>query len=153
MPRRVQQKDRNGKDLIEVEEIKKRQQEYTELHKEGLNDLDNHNAVLTNPEPDILECEVKWALGNITMNKVRGGDGIPAKLFQMLEDDDVKVLHSICQKTWKAQQCLYDWQRSVFIPISKKASAKECSKYCTIVLISHASKVMLKTLQAGFSNT
>ena len=82
------------------------------------------------------------------MNKVRGGDGIPAKLFQMLEDDDVKVLHSICQKTWKAQQCLYDWQRSVFIPISKKASAKECSKYCTIVFISHASKVMLKILKA-----
>ena len=82
------------------------------------------------------------------MNKVRGGDGIPAKLFQMLEDDAVKVLHSICQKTWKAQQWLYDWQRSVFIQISKKASAKECSKYCTIVFISHASKVMLKILQA-----
>ena len=104
MPRGVQQKDRNGKDLIEAEEIKKRWQEYTELHKKGLNDLDNHNAVLTSPEPDILECEVKWALGSITMNKASGGDGIPAMLFQMLEDDAVKVLHSICQKIWKAQQ-------------------------------------------------
>ena len=104
MPRGVQQKDRNGKDLIEAEEIKKRWQEYTEVHKKGLNDLDNHNAVLTSPEPDILECEVKWALGSITMNKASGGDGIPAMLFQMLEDDAVKVLHSICQKIWKAQQ-------------------------------------------------
>ena len=104
MPRGVQQKDRNVKDLIEAEEIKKRWQEYTELHKKGLNDLDNHNAVLTSPEPDILECEVKWALGSITMNKASGGDGIPAMLFQMLEDDAVKVLHSICQKIWKAQQ-------------------------------------------------
>ena len=104
MPRWVQQKDRNGKDLIEAEEIKKSWQEYTELHKTGLNDLHNHNAVLTNPESDILECEVKWALGSITMNKASGGDGIPAKRFQVLEDDAVKVLHSVCQQIWKAQQ-------------------------------------------------
>ena len=95
MPRGVQQKDRNGKDLIEAEEIKKRWQEYTELHKKGLNDLDNHNAVLTSPEPDILECEVKWALGSTTTNQASGGDGIPAELFRFLKDDAVKVLHSV----------------------------------------------------------
>ena len=99
-------------------------------------------------EPDILECEVKWALGNITMNKASGGDGIPAELFQILKDDVVKVLYSICQKIWKTQQWPQDWKRSVFTPIPKKGSAKECSNYCTTAFISWASKVMLKILQA-----
>ena len=128
-------KDRNVKNLTEAEKIKKRQQEYAEqLHKKGLNDLDNHDAVVTNLEPDILECEVKWALGSITMNKASGGDGIPAELFQIL-NDGVKVLHTICQQIWKTQQWPQDWKRSVFIPISKKCNAKECSNYHTIVLI------------------
>ena len=100
-------------------------------------------------EPDILECEVKWALGSITTNKASGGDGIPVQLFQILKADAVKVLHSICQQIWKTQQCPQDWKGSVFIPIPKKGNAKECSNnYCTIALISHASKVMLKILQA-----
>ena len=99
-------------------------------------------------EPDILECEVKWALGSITTNKARGGDGIPVELFQILKDDAVKVLHSICQKIWKTQQWPRDWKRLVFIPVPKKGNAKECSNYCTIALISHTSKVMLKILQA-----
>ena len=100
------------------------------------------------PNPDILECEVKWALGSITTNKASGGDGIPVELFQILEDDAVKVLHSICQQIWKTQQWLQDWKRSVFIPVPEKGNAKECSKYLTVVVISHASKVMLKILQA-----
>ena len=108
--------------------------------------------VITHPEPDILECEVKWALGSITMNKASGGDGIPVELFQILKDDAVKVLHSIFQQIWKTQQWPQDWKRTVFIPIPKKGNAKECSNYHTISLISHGSKVMLKILQAGFSN-
>ena len=104
--------------------------------------------MITHLEPDILEYEVKWALGNITTNKASGGDGIPVELFQILKDDAVKVLHSMCQQIWKTQQCPQDWKRSVFIPIPKKGNAKECSHYCTIALISHASKVMLKILQA-----
>ena len=141
--------DRNGKDLTEAEEIKKRWQEYTEkLYKKGLNDLDNHDGVVTLLEPDILECKVKWALGSITMNKASGGDEIPVELFQILKDDAVKVLHPICQQIWKIQQWPQDWKRSVFIPILNKGNDKECSNYCAIVLISHASKVMLKTLQA-----
>ena len=112
-----------------------------------LHDPDNHNGVITHLEPDILECEVKWAL-SITMNKASGGDGIPVELFQILKDDAVKVLYSICQQIWKTQQWLQDWKRSVFIPIPKKGNAKECSNYCTIALISHASKVMLEILQA-----
>ena len=104
--------------------------------------------MITHLEPDILECEVKWALGSITTNKATGGDGIPAKLFQSLKDDSLKVLHSICQKIWKTQQWPQDWKRLVFIPISKKDNAKECSNYHTIALISHASKVMLKIVQA-----
>ena len=104
--------------------------------------------MITHLEPDILECEVKWALGSITTNKANGGDGIPVELFQILKDDAVKVLHSICQQIWKTQQWLQDWKRSVFIPIPKKDKAKECSNYCTIALISLASKVMLKILQA-----
>ena len=99
-------------------------------------------------EPDILECEIKWALGNITRNKASGGDGIPAKLFQILKDEAVKVLHLICQQIWKTQQWPQDWKRSVFIPIPKKGNAKECSSYCRTALISHASKVMFKILQA-----
>ena len=104
--------------------------------------------VITRLEPDILECEIKWTLGSITTSKASGGDGIPVELFQILKDDAVKVLHSICQQIWKTQQWPQDWKMSVFILIPKKGNAKECSKYCTIALISHASKVMLKILQA-----
>ena len=103
--------------------------------------------MITHLEPDILECEVKWALGSITTNKARGGDGIPVELFQILEDDAVKVLHSICQQSWKTQQWPQDWKRSVFIPIPKKDNPKECSNYCTVALISQASQEMLKILQ------
>ena len=116
--------------------------------KKDLHDPDNHDGVITNPEPDILECEVKWALESITTNKASGGDGIPVELFQVLRDDAVKVLHSICQQIWKTQQWPQDWKRSVFIPILKKGNAKEFSNYHTIALISQASKVMLKILQA-----
>ena len=120
--------------------VKKRWQEYTEeLDKKDLHDTDNHDGVITDLEPDILECEVKWGLGSITMNKASGGDGIPVKLFQILKDDAVKVLHSICQQIWKTLQWPQDWKRSVFIPIPKKGNAKECSNYCTIALISHSS--------------
>ena len=104
--------------------------------------------MITHLEPDILECEVKWALESITTNKASGGDGIPVELFQILKDDAVKVLHSICQQIWKTQQWPQDWKSSVFIPIPKKGDAKECSNYRTIALISHASKVMLQILQA-----
>ena len=104
--------------------------------------------MITNLEPDILECEVKWALESITMNKASGGDGIPVELFQILKDNAMKVLHSICQPIWKTQQWPQDWKRSVFIPIPKKGNAKECSNYHTIILISYSSKVMLKILQA-----
>ena len=142
-------KDRNGMDLTEAEDIKKRWQEYTEeLYKKNLHDPDNHDGVITSLEPDILECKVKWALGSITMNKASGGDGIPVELFQILKDDAVKVLHSICQQIWETQQWSQDWKRLVFIPIPKKGNAKECSNYHTTGLISHASKVMLKILQA-----
>ena len=113
-----------------------------------LHDPDNHDDVITNLEPDILECEVKWALESITMSKASGGDGIPVELFQILKDDAVKVLHLICQQIWKTQQWPQDWKRSVFIPIPKKGNAKECSNYRTIALISYASKVTLKILQA-----
>ena len=117
-------------------------------YKKDLHDPDNHDGVITHLEPDILECEVKWALGSITMNKASGSDGIPVELFQILKDDAVKVLHSICQQVWKTQQWPQDWKRSIFIPIPKKGNAKECSNYCTIALISHASKIMFKILQA-----
>ena len=142
-------KDRNGMDLTEAEDIKKRWQEYTEeLYKKDLHDPDNQDGVVTHLEPDNLECKVKWALGRITMNKVIGGDGIPVELFQILKDDAVKVLYSICQQIWKTQQWSQDWKRPVFIPIPKKVNAKECSNYHTIAFISHASKVMIKILQA-----
>ena len=119
-------KDRNGRDLTEAEDIKKRWQEYTEeLYKKDLHDLDNHDGVITHLEPDILECEVKWALGSITKNKASGGDGIPVELFQILKDDAVKVLHSICQQILKTQQWPQDWKRSVFIRITKE---KQCQR-------------------------
>ena len=118
-------KDRNGMDLTETEDIKKRWQEYTELYKKDLHDPDNHDSVIIHLEPDILEYKVKWTLGSITMNKASGGDGIPVELFQILKDDAVKVLHSICQQIWKTQQWPQDWKRSVFIPIPKKGHAKE----------------------------
>ena len=121
-------KGRNGMELTEAEHIKKMWQEYTEeLYKKDLHDPDNHDAVITHLEPDILECEVKWALGSITMNKASGGDGIPIELFQILKDDAVKVLPSILQQIWKTQQCPQDWKGSVFIPIPKKGNAQECS--------------------------
>ena len=129
--------------------IKKRWQGYTEkVYKKDLHDPDNHNCVITHLEPDILECEVKWALESITTNKASGGDGIAVELFQILKDDAVKVLHSLCQQNWKTQQWPQDWKRSVFIQIPKKGNVKVCSNYRTIALISHASKVMLKILQA-----
>ena len=126
-------KDRNGMDLTEAENIKKRWQEYTEeLYKKDLHDPDNHDGVITHLQPDILEREVKWVLESITMNKASGGDGIPVWLFQILKDDAVKVLHSICQQIWNPQQWPQDWKTSVFILIPKKDNTKECSNYCTI---------------------
>ena len=130
--------------LTEAEDIK-RWQEYTELYKKDLHNPDKHEGVITHThlETDILACEVKLALVSITTNKARGGDGIPVELFQILKDDAVKVLHSICQQIWQTQQWPQDWKRSIFIPIPKKGNAKECSNYRTVALISHASKVML----------
>jgi len=140
-------KDRNSMELTEAEDIKKRWQEYTEeLYKKDLHDPDNHNGVITHLEPDILQCKVKWALGSITTNKASGGDGILDDLFQILTDDAVKGLLSICQQIWKTQQWPQDWKRPVFIPIPKKGEAKQCSNYHTVALISYASKVMLKIL-------
>ena len=142
-------KDRNGKDLTEAEDIKKRWQQYTEeLYKKGLNNPDNKDSMVTHLEPDILECKVNWALGIIVINKTSGSDWIPAELFQILKDEAVKVLRSICQQIWKTQQWSQDWKRSVFIPIPKKGNAKGCSNYHTIALISHTSKIMLKILWA-----
>ena len=142
-------KDRNGMDLTEAEYIKKRWQEYTEeLYKKDLHDQDNHDGMITHLEPDILECEVKWALGSITINKASGGDGIPVELFQILKDDAVKVLALSMPANLETQQWPQNQKRSVFIPIPKKGNDKGCSNYCTIALISHASKVMLKFLQA-----
>ena len=141
-------KDRNGMDLIEAEDINKRWQEYTEeLYKKDLHGSDNHDGVITHLEPDILECEVKWTLGSNTTNKASGGDGTPVELFQILKDDAVKGLHSVCQQIWKTQQWPRYWKTSGFIPIPKKGNAKECSNYRTVALISHARKVMLKILQ------
>ena len=142
-------KDRNVKNV--TEDIKKRWQEYIEeLYKKGLNELDNYDGVATHLEPDTLECKVKWALGSITTNKTSGGDEIPVELFQILKDDAVKLLQSICQQIWKTQQWPQDWERSDFSPLPKKGNAKECSNYSTTMFISHASKVMLKILQARF---
>ena len=136
-------KDRNGMDLTEAKDIKKTWQEYTEqLYKKDLHDPDNHDIVNTptHLEPDILECEVKWALGSMTTNKASGGDGIPVELFQILKDDAEKVLHSICQQIWKTQEWLQDWERSVFIPIPKKGNTKECSNYDKL----HSSHMLVK---------
>ena len=143
-------KDRNGMDRTEAEDIKKRWQEDTEDYSKQSHDPDNHDGVIihTHLEPDILESEVKYALGGITTNKASGGDGIPDELFQVLKDDAVNVLHLIRQQIWKTQQWPQNWKRSVFIPIPKKGNAKESSNYHTIALISHASKVMIKILQA-----
>ena len=116
--------------------------------KKDVHNPDNHDGVITHLEPDILECEVRWALGSITTNKASGGDGIPGERLQILRDDALKVSHSICQQIWKTQQWPQDWKRSIFIPIPKKGNAKECSDYGTTALISHASKVMFKILQA-----
>ena len=141
-------KDRNCMDLKDAEDIMKRWQEYTEeLYKKDLNDPDNHDGVITHLEPNILECEVKRTLRSITMNRASGGDETPAELFQILIDNNIKVLNSICQQIWKTQQWPQDWKRSVFILIPKKGNAKECSDYHTSVLISHASRIMLKILQ------
>ena len=136
-------------DLTEAKDTKKRCQEYTEeLYKKDLHNPDNHDGVITHLEPDILQCKVKWALESITMNKASGGDGIPVELFQIMKDDPVKFLHSICQQIWKTQQWPQDCKRSVFIAIPKKGNLKETSNYHTIALISDASEIMLKILQA-----
>ena len=143
-------KDRNGMGLTEAEDIKKRWQQYMEeLYKKDLKGPDIPDGVIIQLEPDILVCEVTWALGSITKNKASRGDGIPAELFLTLKDDAVKVLHSICQQIWKTQQWPQDRKRSDFIPIPRKGNPKECSNYLTIALISHTSKVMLKILQAS----
>ena len=142
-------KDRNGMDLTEAEDIKKRWQEYTEeLYKNYLHDPDNHNGVITDLEPDTLDYEVKWTLGSISTNKAGGGDGIPVDLFQILRDDVIKMLHSICQQILKTQQWPQDWKRSAFIALPKKSNAKECSNYQTIEFISNDFKIMFKILQA-----
>ena len=146
--------DRNGMELTEAEDTKQRWQEYTEeLYKKDLHNPDNHDGVITHLEPDILECEVKWALGSITMNKASGGDGIPLELFQILKDDAVKVLHSICQQIWKTQQWPQDWKRSVFFPIPKKGNAKECSNYCAIAPSHILAKYCSKFSRPGFNKT
>ena len=142
-------------DLTEAEDGKNKNKNseqvariHKELYKKELQDQDNHDGMITDLEPDILECEVKWALEITTTNKASGGDGISVELFQILKGDAVKVLHSIRLQIWKTQQWLQDWKTSVFIPIPKKGNSKECSNYGTIAFISHASKVMLKILQA-----
>jgi len=139
-------------DLTEAENIKKWQENTEELYKISLNDPDNHVGVVTHLQLNILQCEVKWTLGSITTNKGSVGDGIPVELFQILKDDAVKVLHLICQQIWKIQQWPQAWKKSSFIQIPKKGNAKECLNYCTIALISYASKNMLKTLKLGFSS-
>ena len=133
-------KDRNGMDLTEAEDIKKRWQEYTELYKNDLHDLDNNDGMITHLEPDILECEVKWALESITTNKASEGDGIPVELFQILKDDAVKVLHSICQQIWKTQQWPQNRKTSVFIPIPKKGNAKNAQTTARL----HSSHMLVK---------
>ena len=137
-------------DLTEAEDIKKRWQEYTEeLYKKDLHIQDNHYCVITHLEPNILECEVKWALVSITMNKASGGDGIPVELFHILKDDAVKVLHSVCQQIWKTQQWPQDWKTLVFIPLPKNSNTQECSNYRTVALISHASNAQNSPSQAS----
>ena len=148
-------KDRNGMDLTETEDIKKRWKEYTEeLYKKDLHDPDNHDGVITNLEPDILQYKVKWALGRITMNKARGGDGIPVELFQSLKDDAVKVLHSICQQIWKTQQWPHDRKRSVFIPTPNlKASPKNVQITVQLHSFHKHARLCSKSFKLGFSST
>ena len=136
-------------DLREAEDIKRWQQYTEELYKKDLHNPDDHDGVITHLEPDILEYEVTWALGTITTNKASGGDGIPVELFQILKDDAVKVLSSICRQIRKTQQWPQDWKRSVFSPIPKKGNAKECSNYRTIALISHASNAQNSLSQSS----
>ena len=139
---------------MEAEENKKRRQEYTdELYKNGLNDWDNHDGVVTHLEPDILENEAKWALGSTTTKKVSGGDGILGELFKFLKDDAVKVLHSICQQIWKTQQWPQDWKRSVSIPIPQKGNAKECSNYHTLHSFPMIVRLCSKSFKLGFIST
>ena len=145
-------KDRNGRNLTEAEDIKKRWQEYTELHKKDLHGSDNHDGVITHLEPDILECEVKWALGNIITNKASGGDGIPVELFQILKDDAVKVPHSICQQIWKTQQWPHNWKRSVFIPIAKKGNAKDVQTATQLHSSPMLAKYCVKFSKPGFNS-
>ena len=141
---------RDGMDLTEVEDSRERWQEYTEeLYKKDLHDSDNHDGVIAHLDPNILECEVRWALESITTNKASGHDGIPVELFQILKDDAVKVLYSIYQQIWKTQQWPQDWKRSVFIQIPEKGNAKECSNYRIIALISHASNAQNSPSQAS----
>ena len=140
-------------DLTEAEDIQKCWQEYTEeLYKEDLHDPENLDGVITHREPDILECEVKWALESITVNKASGGDRIAVELFHILKDDAVKVLHSICQLIWKTQKWPQDWKSSVFIPIQKKGNVKECSNYCTIAASHIPAKYCSKSSKPGFNN-
>ena len=140
---------RNDRDLVETEEIKKRQKEYTEeLYKKDLNEPDNCDGVVSYPEPDILKCGVRWALGSITVNKTSGYNGISVELFKTLKNDAINVLHSICQQIWKTQQWPQDWKKSVLIPVPKKGITKGCSNHQTIAFISCASKVTLKILHA-----
>ena len=146
-------KDRNGMDLKRQKILRKGcKNTWKNYTKKDLNDPENHDGVITHLEPDILESEVKWTLGSITTNKASGGDGIPAERFQILKDDAVKVLHSICQHIWKTQERPQDCKRSIFIPIPKKGNAKECSNYHTIALISHTSKVTLKARLQQYEN-
>ena len=146
-------KDRNGRDLVDAEEIKNRWKEYTEEpYKKDLNELDCCNGVVSHPQPDILESEVKWALGSTAVNKVNECDRIPEELFKTLNDDVIKVIHSLCQQIWKTQQWAQDWRRSILILLPKKESTKEHSNHPTVALISHASKVMLKILHAGLQH-
>ena len=144
-------KDRNGKDLTEAEEIKKRWQEYTEVYKKGLNDPENHDGVVTHLEPDILECEVKWALESITTNKASGGDGILVELFQILKDDAVKVLHSICQQIWKTQQWPQDWKRLVFIPTKRNAMPKSVQNIIQLYSFHMQARLCSKSFKLGLS--
>ena len=142
-------KDRHGMDLTEAEDVEKRWQEYTEApYKKDLHDPDHHDGVITDLEPDLLECELKWAFESITTNKASGGDGIPGELVQILKDDAVTVLHSLCQHIWKPPPWPQDWKRSVFIPIPKRGHAKACSTDRTLARLSHASRVVLKIPQA-----
>ena len=139
--------DKNDMDLAEAEDIKKWHEYIDELSKTDLNEPGNHDGVFTYLEPDILECKVKWAIASITVNKASGGEGTPAGLLHFLKDNGVEVLHSIFQQVWKTQQWPQDWKSSVFISMPKKGIVRECSNYCTVILISQASKVMLKILQ------